>query len=105
MTELLVENKVVVKIFGEEYPVTGIEDPAYISKVADFVDSRMKQVAGLSRAKSRDKVAILAALSLASELFEKADSLDSYNHSQHSNLDSLISRLDDALMSDVTKIG
>ena len=66
MSDTLAENKVVVNIFGEDYPITGVTDPSYISRVADFVDARMKEAAGGSRVHSRDRIAILAAMSLAS---------------------------------------
>ena len=66
LTEMVKENnKVVVKIFGEEYPIAGSADQAYISRIADYVDSKMKETAKNSQIKSRDKVAILAAMSIA----------------------------------------
>lgn len=79
MSDSSVENKVVVRIFGEEYPITGSTDPAYISKVADFVDARMQDIARQSCTKTRDKVAILTALSLASELLDQSDRLNKTN--------------------------
>ena len=97
MSALPVENKVVVRIFGEEYPITGIDDPAYISRVADLVDSRMQNVARQSRSKARDKIAILTALSLASELLEQTDKLDLATSESSASLDTLVARLDEAL--------
>jgi len=94
---LPVENKVVVRIFGEEYPITGIDDPAYISRVADLVDSRMQDVARQSRSKARDKIAILTALSLASELLEQSDRLQQATGKSESSLDNMLARLDEAL--------
>jgi len=31
MSDPCAENKVVVNIFGEDYPITGVTDPSYIS--------------------------------------------------------------------------
>lgn len=93
-----VENKVVVKIFGEEYPITSGGDPTYVSKIADYVDSRMQEVAKRCNSRARDKVAILTALSLASELHEKSDDLDVATSEQGQNLDALLARLDTALL-------
>jgi cell division protein ZapA len=98
-SELSEENKVVVRIFGEEYPITGLKDPAYISKVADFVDARMQEVARQSRAKARDKVAILTALSLASELMEQSNKIEEDASESSSSLDNLLARLDNAICS------
>jgi cell division protein ZapA len=92
-------NKVVVKIFGEDYPITGVSDPSHISQIATFVDNRMNDIARTSRVKSRDKVAILATLSIASELHEKNEIIDHGYKEYESKLDSLAARLDDALSS------
>jgi cell division protein ZapA len=92
-------NKVVVKIFGEDYPITGVSDPSYISRIAAFVDNRMNDIARTSRVKSRDKVAILATLSIASELHEKNDIINHGYDEYEKRLDLLVDRLDDALNS------
>ena len=91
------ENKVVVRIYGEDYPITGADDPAYISKIADLVDSRMKDIAASSRVKSRDKVAILTAMSMASELYEKTELLDSSGGQVSHKVERIISQLEQAL--------
>ncbi|MDH4157583.1 MAG: cell division protein ZapA [candidate division Zixibacteria bacterium] len=91
------EKKVVVRIYGEDYPITGADDPAYISKIADLVDSRMKDIAAGSRVKSRDKVAILTAMSMASELYEKTELLDSSDGQVSDKVDRIISQLEQAL--------
>ena len=97
MSDLSVENKVVVRIFGDDYPITGSGDPAHISKTADLVDSRMQDIARQSRSKAKDKVAILAAMSLASELLEKSDGLSSLQNDQEDRLSAILAQLDTAL--------
>jgi len=98
MPDLINENKVVVNIFGEEYPIIGDNDPDYINRVAEYVDARMKEVASMSRSKARDKLAILTAMSIASELKEKSDTLEVIEEQQGGLLDNLLSRLDKALL-------
>ncbi len=88
-----------VNIYGEEYPITGVGDAAHISKVADFVDARMNEIAQGSKVKAKDKVAILAAMSIASELLEKSGELDSLNDTVRENLDSLLTRLNEEVPS------
>lgn len=100
MSDLTVENRVVVRIFGEEYPITGANDPKYISRIADLVDSRMKEVSKVSRSHARDKVAILAAMSIASELHEKGSALQTIEETYQSRLDSLLGKLDHVLQQD-----
>jgi cell division protein ZapA len=93
---LTAENKVVVRILGEEYPIVGAADPAYISRVADLVDTRMQEIARQGRTQARDKIAILTALSLASELLEQSGQVDK-DGAQIGKLDGLLYQLDKAL--------
>ncbi|MEW5992985.1 MAG: cell division protein ZapA [Candidatus Zixiibacteriota bacterium] len=96
----MVDNKVVVHIFGEDYPLSGVADPAYATRVAEYVDSKMKEAARTGRIQARDKVAILAALSMASELLEKSQLSDSVKDKAESRLDRIIADLDKALAGD-----
>ncbi|HUV30210.1 MAG TPA: cell division protein ZapA [Acidobacteriota bacterium] len=91
---------VTVKILGENYPIAASNDVAYISKVADYVDSRMRDVATRSRFQARDKVAILAAMSIASELLEKSEDVSQFEEQQSVGLDRLLARLDGAIDGD-----
>lgn len=100
MSDPFVENTVIVKIFGEEYPITGGSDPDHIRRVADYVDAKMREVANLSRSKARDKVAILTALSIASELVDKRDQLKSLETDHNNCVDSLLERIDATLKSE-----
>ena len=99
MSDLTLENRVVVRIFGEDYPITGENDPKYTARIADLVDSRMKHLARASRSHARDKVAILAAMSFASEAYEKADSLKAVEQ-EEARMDSLLAKLEAALHDD-----
>jgi len=92
-----VENKVIVNIYGDDYPITGITDPGHISKIADYVDAQMKDIAENSRVKSKDKVAILTAMSIASELYEKKEILDQSDKVADDRIDKIITLLDNAL--------
>lgn len=91
------ENKVIVEILGEAYPVTSDVDPAHIERVAKMVDQRMQEMAFSSRSKARDRIAILTALSFASELLDKSGNLDHVEQVPAERLDSVLTRLEDAL--------
>lgn len=66
-------NVLKVNIFGTEYPVKGTIDVEYIRQVADYVDSKMHDVEKNTSAKSSLKVAILAAINIADELFRERE--------------------------------
>jgi cell division protein ZapA len=90
-------NKVTVSIYGEDYPITGVSDPAYISRIADYVDAKMREAAQNSRVVARDKVAILAAMSIASELHGEKEALQNSGEQAEVQLDNILARLDKAL--------
>jgi cell division protein ZapA len=62
-------NRVVVTIFGKDYSLVSDVDPEYIKKAADYLDSKMKEVSGNYPSITETRVAVLAALNIADELF------------------------------------
>jgi cell division protein ZapA len=62
-----------VNIYGTEYPIKGEVDADYIRQVAEYVDRKMREVDQTTAAKSSLKVAILAALNIADELFRERE--------------------------------
>jgi cell division protein ZapA len=68
---MLDPTSVTVTIFGHEYTLKGEAEADYVQKVAQFVDRRMKEVAENSTIASSTKIAILAAINIADELFRE----------------------------------
>ncbi len=97
MADSSTAHKVIVSIYGEDYPISGVSDPAYISRIADYVDTKMREAAQNSRVVARDKVAILAAMSIASELHGEKENLQQSGVHFESQIDSMLERLDNAL--------
>lgn len=64
------EYRAEVEIFGEYYTLKGDSIPAQMLKVAQFVNNKMKQLAGRNPKLSKSQVAVLAALNLADELIK-----------------------------------
>ena len=60
----------VVEIFGQSYSLRAGEDPAYLERLAAFVDEHMKEVAKAAGAVDSVRVAVLAALNIADELMQ-----------------------------------
>ena len=65
------EESIRVNIFGTEYPIKGDADPAYIEEIARYVDTKMREVSKQLSLPSMSKVAILAAMNIADELFKE----------------------------------
>ena len=63
-------DSVTIQIYGESYTLKAGGDPAYIQEVAAFVDEKMREISSGGKAITTDKVAMLAALNIADELFK-----------------------------------
>ena len=63
------KNKVVIS--GQEYAFKTGADPNYVQSVADYINSKMKEVesAGVDTS-SQLRIAVLAAMNITAELFE-----------------------------------
>lgn len=60
---------VIVKIYGEHYPLRTAESAARLEELARYVDARMREVAASGKVVVTSKIAVLAALHIADELF------------------------------------
>ena len=65
------KNPVQVTIFGHSYTVKGEDDRAYVLEVAAYVDRKMREITGRLPVAPLAKVAILASLNIADELFKE----------------------------------
>jgi cell division protein ZapA len=59
-----------VRIFGATYNVRGSDDSGYLQALADLVDGKMREVAQVVATTDTARIAILAALNVADELFQ-----------------------------------
>ena len=96
-------NVLKVNIYGTDYPIKGSTDTEYIKKVAEYVDKKMREVDQNVAVVSTLKVAILAALNIADELFkERADS-EEFAHDFEDKIRKLSLLLDENLAVDSEK--
>ncbi len=59
-----------MEIFGQTFTVNSEDDEKYVRKLASFVDQRMRQITGSAKVTVPLRVAIMAGLSIADELFK-----------------------------------
>jgi cell division protein ZapA len=62
-----------VRIYGENYPLKTGEPAERLEEIARYVDARMREVAASGRVVVTSKIAVLAALHIADELFRLRD--------------------------------
>jgi len=58
-----------VKIRGQRYPIQSALDPQYVNGLATYVDDKMRAAADSTPAADVLRLAVLAALNIADELF------------------------------------
>jgi cell division protein ZapA len=63
-------HSVEVKILGQSYSVRTDEDEAYIKKLAQYVDEKLKEIYSAAPNVNHIKAAIMTALGIADELFK-----------------------------------
>ena len=97
MTDLSVTT---VQIFGQEYKIRGFEDKGYVEKVADFVDEKMRELSKGTSSLSQERLAVLAALNIADELFQEARRNSDTLSSIEQRAGAMIAQLDKCLLSE-----
>ena len=71
-----------VEIFGQTFRVaTGDATPAYIRRLAAYVDQRMRTLAETAKSMSLNRIAVLTALNIADDLLKLQDQ---YEHTTRS---------------------
>ena len=84
-----------VEIFGQAYMLRAAADEEHVRKVADLVDSKMREVAAVTRSVSTLQVAVLAALDLASEFLQSQTASEGYARAVETRSDSMARRIAD----------
>ena len=93
-----------VRIYGENYPLRTAEPAARLEELARYVDARMREVAASGKVVVTSKIAVLAALHIADELFrmreeraEPAPQAEAASVTDEARLARLVERLDAVL--------
>jgi cell division protein ZapA len=95
--EMETTNATTVEIMGREYRIRGAADEAYVREVARYVDTKLREVSQGTTLPTSDRVAILAAMNIADELFQLRRAAHDEMSSIEKKTQSLISLLDEKL--------
>ena len=91
-------NQIKITIFGQEYSVKAPADPTYIKKIAEYVDTKMREVqSGFSSTQSSNRIAILSAMNITDELFNAKKQGDSETNEVEEKITSLIELIDESV--------
>jgi cell division protein ZapA len=67
------DKVVAVEIHGQQYPIRTGLDPEYVTRIAAYVDERMRAVTEATPTGDLLRLVVLAALNIADELFRCRD--------------------------------
>jgi cell division protein ZapA len=90
------KHRVIVSIFGKEYSLVSEVDPEYIHRTASYLDSKMREVSENYPNIPETRIAVLAALNIADELFRAREDLESSGAADQ-QIGELVRKLSEAL--------
>ena len=70
------DNKVTVRIYGQEYTISGERDPETIQEIAAYVDEKMREISKFTASNKAGALATLACVHMADEVFSMREELD-----------------------------
>ncbi len=92
------ENLVRVEIFDQEYTVKAPANSSYILNIAEYVDTKMREVEeNLPGQQSPTRIAILAAMNISDEFFTLRNQQAEQVDRMESRITSLIEYIDNRL--------
>ena len=86
-----------VEIYGQTYSVRADSDSSYVRELARFVDGKMREVAERAATVYSAKIAILAALNISDDLYQREKRSQGDPANARARVERLIKKLDDAL--------
>ncbi|MFH0925868.1 MAG: cell division protein ZapA [bacterium] len=93
-------TKTEVEIFGQNYTIKSDSSPDYILRLAEYVDTKMREVRDNTNLTSESKIAILAALYITEELDKIQNQKQKVSECVEKKVNDLIGKLDTALKRD-----
>ncbi len=70
------DERVNVKIFGQDYLISGDKDKEDIEKVAEYVDNKMHLIARVTDKRGTGTIAVLTAINITDEYFDAMDEIE-----------------------------
>ena len=94
----MIEDKIPVQIFGQTYEIVGnVSESLHYNSLARYVEAKMKEIQDSANIVSTQKIAVLAALNVADELFRERENKSLSGKSFDKKHDDLLRILNKAL--------
>ncbi len=72
------DNKVDVRIYGQEYTISGERDAEVILQIAEYVDGKMREIGKFATGTTPGSLATLACINVADELFSVREEIEKH---------------------------
>jgi len=82
-----------VEIFGERYTLRATDSPEYLARVARYVNDKFHEVAKESPTLTLVKVAVLASLNIADDLFRQDEAKEQIEQELLARIDGILQLL------------
>jgi cell division protein ZapA len=89
-----------VEIFGQRYPIRSALDAEYVRRLAEYVDGKIRAAGDSAPSGDPVRLAVLAALNIADELFRQLESARTHDGSVVERTEELERLLDRVLLAD-----
>ena len=89
-----------VEIFGQRYPIRSTLDAEYVRRLAEYVDGKIRAAGDSAPSGDPVRLAVLAALNIADELFRQLESARTRDGSVAERTEELERLLDRVLLAD-----
>ena len=94
----MLEDRIPVQIFGQAYEIVGNpSETLYYSSLARYVEDKMKEIMNHTNVVSTQKVAVLAALNIAEELFRERENKSLGGQVVEQKVQDLLKKLEEAI--------
>ena len=92
-------KNITVNIYGQDYVLKSAADDEYINKIAEYVNSKMKEIekSGLDANSQQLKIAVLSAMNIADELLQSLEKNSSIISTIETKGNSFIEYIDDRI--------
>lgn len=64
------ENRIIVKIMGDEYVIRGTDNREYMERIVSYVEGVIESISDNQNKLNKCQIAVLAALRIADELYK-----------------------------------
>ncbi len=88
---------VTVQIFGKEYPVASDQNREYIQKLADYVDTKMSEIAAGGDTLASGRIAVQACLNIADDLMRTKNEKEQLIRTVQGRISTIAKMIEDRL--------